>query len=143
MSIRPEPFTYERPVGADVVMDQPVILTPEGTCTLHVKAWAYRGKTVDFALTQMADEVEDPQSGEDHVARYDCCHSEVHKHQYYRSGRHYKTGETEARTTICPIDKKETSWATVDESYFDCYDQMVDSWQVNYERWASDGQRDS
>lgn len=86
MSIKPDEFNYRRPASAEMVLNNHVILQPEGTCTLHVEAWQYRGKFVDFAFTQRADEVEDPQNGEDHVARYDCCHSEVHKHQYYKGG---------------------------------------------------------
>lgn len=120
-----------------------MVLTPEGTCTLRLRAWTYRGKVVDFAMTQMANEVEDPRSGEDHVARCDCCHSEVHKHQYYRSTRHYRTGETEQRTVIAPIDDQRTSWETVDSAYETCCDDMIDGWTVNYRRWDTDGEHDN
>lgn len=80
MAVSAPDFHYTRPVNAEKVLDNAIVLQPEGTCTLRVVAWNYRGKIVDFALTQMADEVEDPRNGDDHVARYDCCHSEVHKH---------------------------------------------------------------
>ena len=139
MSANVPEFQYVRPDPAEKVLDTTIVLQPEGTCTLHVVAWSYRGKIVDFAFTQMADEVENPQGGEDHVARYDCCHSEVHKHQYYRNGQHFQTGEKETRTVIAKIESQETSWETIDSEYDHCYNDMTESWDVNYRRWDSDG----
>lgn len=139
MSITPAKFDYQAPTAAEKIIDNSIILTPQGTCTLHVVAWEYRGKIVNFALTQKADEVSHPQKGEDHVARYDCCHSEVHKHQFYRGGRHFKSGDDQERTCILKIDEQATSWDTVDAGYDVCYDQMTNDWQSNYRRWDTDG----
>ncbi|QNP94248.1 hypothetical protein IA203_01280 [Corynebacterium wankanglinii] len=132
--------TFTTPAGkCRKVLDNAIVLQPEGTCTLHVVAWNYRGKIVDFALTQMADEVEDPRNGDDHVARYDCCHSEVHKHQYFRSGHHFQTGAKEQRTVIAKIESQDPSWETIDAEYDRYYDDMTESWAANYRRWDSDG----
>ncbi|BAU94703.1 hypothetical protein N24_0441 [Corynebacterium suranareeae] len=138
-TIHPPKFEYSPPSNAEKVMDGPLVLTPEGTCHLYVTAWSYRGKIVTFALTQTADYVEDPRNGEDHVARYDCCHSEVHKHQYYKSGKHFQNDSKEERTIIAPIDDQATSWDVVDTAYDECFDQMTNDWITNYRRWETDG----
>lgn len=143
MTIAPPRFEYQPPASAEKVIDNHIILTPEGTCTLYAVAWEYRGKIVDFALTQKADEIRHPQKGEDHVARYDCCHSEVHKHQYYRNGQHFKSGERQERTCIAKIDEQASSWDIVDSGYDVCFDQMTDDWESNYRRWDSDGRNHS
>lgn len=96
--------------------------------SIYVKQWYYKGKTVDFALTHRIEET----PGEyEHVMRYDCCHSEVHKHQYHR-----KRGEID-RKVIAPIDHQDTSWAVVDSAYDQCQDDAFDNWHEHYRRWNS------
>lgn len=138
LSITPPKFEYRRPINAEKIMDMPMVLTPEGTCEFYAVAWDYRGKIVDFALTQIAIN-EDPQKETIHVARYDCCHSEVHKHQYYKSGKHETTREDQTRTIISPIDDQNTSWDVVDKAFTECYDQILNDWETNYRRWETDG----
>lgn len=140
MGARPEEFVYRRPQGAEVYPHE-LVLFPGETCSLHYTQWVYRGKIVDFAITLYTNEFEDPQGSEAHVARYDCCHSQVHKHQYYRSGSHYKTGEPEQRTVIAPIDDPATAWDIVDSAFDSCLDDLAGNWQVNYGRWDTDGRQ--
>lgn len=127
MAAPPEPtFQYMRPVGAELVQDAPITLDATQGQSVHVKQWCYKGWTVDFSLTHQLEE----DAGEyQHVARYDCCHSEVHKHQLYRYS------EAETRHTVKQLDDPKTAWEDVDTVFPEAYDDMIDNWEENYRRW--------
>lgn len=84
------------------------------------------GRIVDYAL--MLDARQD---GEDwsEVARIDCCHAEVHIHQYYRS----RPG---TRDVIRPIRSQEDVEDSVDSSLdliFGNWDRMIRKWRFGHE----------
>lgn len=138
MSVQPEPFDYQPPALAELY-EHDMVLFPGETCSLHCKQWTFKGKVVNFALSLRVLDATKSKNPNGSVARYDCCHSEVHKHQFYRSGKHYKTGEPEQRTVIAPIDDPKTAWDTVDKAYDSCYDDIAGNWETNYRRWDTDG----
>lgn len=121
-------WKYKPPSGADLVLDTRITLGSEAPGqSVYVVQWQYRGKTVNFALTQQLE----PSAGKyAHIARYDCCHSEVHKHQYHKGSKQ------ETRTVVAPISDPKTAWETVDAAYETCYDQMFDGWHENYRKWV-------
>ena len=89
----------------------------------HPSRWSI----VDFAFTQIHP---DREGEEAHVARIDCCHWEIHKHQYYRSGKHG------SYTPICPF-TQDNAWDTMDSKFTDCHSEMMNGWQDHLERWDS------
>lgn len=122
-------WEYKRPGGAELTLDMPITLGHEAPGqSVYVVQWTYRGKVVDFALTQR---IERTAGTYEHIARFDCCHSEVHKHQFREGGRELQ------RTVVAPINDQSTSWDLVDEKYEECSADMFDRWHENYRRWKS------
>ncbi|MBB2958882.1 DUF7718 family protein [Pseudoclavibacter helvolus] len=120
-------WVYKRPVNAELEMDCALTLGDAPGQSVYIVQWGYKGKVVDFALTHRSEETVGKY---DHIARYDCCHSEVHKHQYTQEG------EDQNRTVIAEIRSDGTAWDTVNESYEFCYDDMFDHWQEHLRRWS-------
>ena len=118
-------WEYERPANATLVMDAPVYVAEDPSQFVYVKQYTYRGYTVDFALSHVVELEE----GNSDVARYDCCHSEVHRHQFHKSGEELR------RKVIAPIRDQRTSWSTVNAVYDECYDDMIEGWEHHYRRW--------
>ena len=101
----------------------PVEITP--TDRLTIRQQIYRGKIVNFAIMQ--DVLE---SGTWHqVARIDCCHGTIHRHQYNRDGidlyDHRVIQEIPATR----------GWAVVDAGYVSAQDAMFNEYEENLRRW--------
>lgn len=60
------------------------------------------------------------------VAKIDCCHSQVHKHQRHRQGR-----AREIRTTIRWI----TCQEDVEETYDESFNDIIDNYEEHLRRW--------
>lgn len=124
--------SYTVPSDVDILFDTPIDLLDD--IVLHVHQTGKWGKIHDFSLNQYATpNYEGNYLGENtDIARIDCAHSEIHQHQFYRSGRRQN------RDTLHPlkggIDHNE-SVELINDQYYDCYDQMVDNWETYLERW--------
>ena len=134
MSSIPGSFEYVVSEEAIEGLNYPVSLG--GGNTLQVRTMERGHKIVDFSLNQFVEpEYEGNLSGENvDVARIDCCHSEVHRHQYYRNGR------PQNRYVIHDLkceESHENAEDVVDRCYTDCYLVMTDNWESHLERWEN------
>lgn len=112
------------PEAACDVQEFPAELTD--TDRLHIRMVSYRGKIVDFAIMQLTT---DPAGVEYHVARIDCCHGTVHRHQFDRKGN-----DVYDRRVIVAIPAT-NGWDVVDAAYADAFDAMFNEWEENLRRW--------
>ncbi|WP_146237497.1 DUF7718 family protein [Georgenia satyanarayanai] len=120
----PEAQYKPPPESACDVQVLPIELTE--TDRLHIRMAIYRGKIVDFAIMQLS--VRD--DGEEvHVARIDCCHGTVHRHQYDRRGR-----DVYERREIVAIPATD-GWEVVDAAYAEASETMFNEWEENLRRW--------
>lgn len=125
-------------MGTEPVPESPYVPPPAAACSedvfpvmiteadrFHVRLRSYRGKIVDFAITQLTtvDGV-----GEVTVARIDCCHGSVHRHQFNREG-----DDIYDHRVIRAIPLK--GWDVVDEAYTEAYETMFNEWDENLRRW--------
>ncbi|UTT64923.1 hypothetical protein NMQ01_09260 [Janibacter sp. CX7] len=119
----PEPaWEYSPPKGGEVIEYQ-VVLAPEHQ--LHVRQTIYRKMVVDFAIMQFF-----VQEWRAEVHRTDCCHGEVHAHQFFQGV------DSEERSVICVIDRVD-AWKTVDRNFVECNDRAVESFATYYDRWRA------
>lgn len=116
-----EPFVYVPPTGGEEFV-YPVVLDEDHALT--VRQNVYRKLVVDFAIMQMFSGEERPVE----VHRVDCCHSEVHSHQHFRSG-------AESRRTVIASISSVNSWKSVDAQFTPCNDQVMEQYAVNYTMW--------
>lgn len=94
---------------------------------LHIRTWRYRGRIVDFAIMQIIEV-----DGKDvHVARIDCCHSIIHRHQFDKAGV-----DLYDHRVIVPI-PHEDGWDVVDAGYAAATDVMFNEWEENLRRWKA------
>ena len=93
---------------------------------LVIRQQIYRGKIVDFSIQQRT--LDDGQWHD--VARIDCCHSTVHRHQTYRTA----TGRNDI-VVIREIPSE--GWDVVNEAFATAMDVMEDEWEENLRRWSS------
>lgn len=92
---------------------------------IFVRQYIYKGKVVDFAIVQQTlieGEWRD-------VARIDCCHGTVHRHQYGSDGK--QVGEPRVIRQI-PTDD---GWNAVDGTYDEADAVMFNEWRDNLRRW--------
>lgn len=132
----PERRPYRRPAGSVLAawaLD-PLTLRQAGDAgfeheqRLHLQAWEYRNKVVDFRLMHTA--IVD---GEDvHIARIDCCNGTVHRHTFSRSGAPLVDHEP-----IEELWQDEDVWERVDALFPVCWDMLVNQVEDNYRRWKS------
>ncbi len=86
-----------------------------------------RGLFVDFAIQQLYI-YED--GGETEVARIDCCHGIIHRHQFVKS-----TGEDiYDRRPIATIPAAD-GWQVVHHGYDEAYEIMLSEFNENEKRW--------
>lgn len=123
MSQPQTPFEYSPPVGGDT---HEYVIQLEDEHQLHVRMNVYRGNVVDFAIVQLFIGSEFPVE----IARVDCCHGEVHMHQFGR-----RLGEV-SRTVIERIPEDEP-WKTVDRLFEACNDEWnsAEAWERRYRSW--------
>lgn len=133
LAIAPPSRPYTRRQEAELIFDHPIHLSPEGD-VLHQKEWIFRGQTVDFALNYYVQPGHPDNQDEDErdVARVDCCHSEVHKHQFYRSGR---PQVRELIRDLSGFESIEDAEAAVHECYDECYLAMAEKWESHLRYW--------
>lgn len=132
MSAARAPLNYVRHSDAQLTMDGKIYLSQEDV--LHQTEWTFRGRVVDFSLNHYVTG-EHPDNWNDcpvDVARIDTCHSQVHKHQFYRSGREQNRLVIRDLSTLDNLDEARQA---VEESYDQCYMQMADEWESHLERW--------
>ncbi|MFF9393243.1 DUF7718 family protein [Streptomyces griseoluteus] len=119
-------------------MEKPYVPPPREVCTvetfpiyitaddrLTIKQHVYKGKIVHFAIMQ------DIREGDiwHHVARIDCCHGTIHRHQYNRAGDDIYDSRV---ITEIPADN---GWSVVDAGYQVAQDAMFDEYEENLRRW--------
>jgi len=92
---------------------------------LVIRQQIYRGKIVDFSIQQRT--LDDGRWYD--VARIDCCHSTVHRHQTYRT----VTGRNDIEV-IREIPSE--GRAVVNEAFTTAMDVMEDEWEGNLRRWS-------
>ncbi len=137
MGVEPARFKFERRDEAELILDSPIPLSPEGD-HLHLRQWCYRGKIVDFAIMQYLTPSHPDNSGSDgnsDVARIDTSHSEVHKHQYFRDGRE------QVRSVIKSLqdaDSLEHAEEMIDACFDACNDDMSEHWVDHLDTWRGD-----
>ena len=104
----------------------PIELTPEDR--LVVRMSCYRGKIVDFAIMQetWGGDMWTP------VARIDCCHGTIHRHQFDQAGV-----DVLDHALICDIPAQGDSWGVVHRGYDDALTTMMDEWEDNLRRWRN------
>lgn len=132
----PKPFEYTVSPYAREIFDYEISLG-DG---INLRQWAvgYDNLIVDFAFVQFVDalyESNDTDKNVD-VARIDCCHSEVHRHQFYRSNR------KQNRYILHPL-QGETNHKDAERVVNNCYDEcsqtFIDNWETYLERWEDEG----
>lgn len=102
----------------------PAELSP--TDALRIRIRIYKGQIVDFAVTQVTKH----DNGWAIVARIDCCHGTIHRHQFNRAGVDMLDHEL-----ITPIPTGDSSWAVVNDGYESAYTALFDEWESNLRRW--------
>lgn len=104
----------------------PITLSVNERVTLRLRFW--RGRTVDFAV--MLEVVEDGSDEWCEVVRVDCCHSQVHRHQFRRSG------QPETRTLIAEIPADpENAWTLIAREYDTAHRDLISRWDSFVRTW--------
>ncbi len=125
-TIFPDKETYAPPKKA---VEQVYTIPLIGGEQLTVRVQDYRGKTVDFAITQAT-----PANRRwSNVARIDCCWGTVHHHLFDKFGNVLKDHDL-----ICEIPVGPAGWDVVNEQYPKAYDRMHNEWEDNLRRWHGD-----
>lgn len=134
MTSVPEKFEYVVSEDALEGLDYSVPLG--GGTVLQVRTMERDYKVVDFSLNQFVEpEYEGNYSGRNvDVARIDCCHSEVHRHQFYRDG--HPQNRYVIHDLKCEPDH-ENAENVVNRCYDSCYEEMTDNWESHLERWEN------
>lgn len=129
MTITPPPEPHYVPPGLDVAIQTvtPIDITREDQ--MVVRQRFYRGKVADFAICQ---KVRVNGKWVD-VARIDCCHSTIHRHQFNQEGI-----DLYDHRVIIEIPAVE-GWNVVDAGYDNAYNVMLNEWDQNLERWRNGG----
>lgn len=126
-------FEYVPTSTPDRVDEYPIILSAE--TELMVREVHANGRVVDFSLNYFAT-TDHPLNEKDancDIARIDCCHSEVHRHQFYRT-----RGEDKKYIVIKSLKGltcREEAEREVHSCYDDCYEMMLDNCENYLERW--------
>lgn len=107
----------------------PVGLDPYNELRARFVLWQER-LIVDFAINQVTL-IED---GWSDVARIDCFHGVIHRHQFQRGST-----ATIARVEFVKIPTDESGWAFVDSWYDQALKMMEDEWEQTLRRWNRDG----
>ncbi|WP_313675077.1 hypothetical protein [Mycolicibacterium sp.] len=133
MSTKPVEFVYQRRPEAELVVDTPIYLSADGD-VLHLREWQYRGKVVDFALNHYVTTSHPENDGDAplDVARIDTCHSEVHRHQFYKSGRSQNRDVIQPLYGVASLEEAE---ALIADCYDKCYFDLAANWGENLNRW--------
>lgn len=118
-----EPHYSPPPEGACEVEVVPVDLSETDQFVLRLQS--HKGRIVDFAVVQRT---RDGGSWFD-VARIDCCHGTIHRHQFDRQGT-----DVYDQRVIKEIQGEEP-WKIVDEGYTEAYEMMFNEWEDNLRRW--------
>lgn len=129
MTIFPPPEAQYVPPGLDVCTQSvtPIDITAEDQ--MVVRQRIFRGKVADFAIAQ---KVRVGGRWVD-VARIDCCHSTIHRHQFDQAGV-----DVYDHRVIIEIPAVE-GWYVVDAGYDNAYSVMLSEWDQNLERWRNGG----
>jgi len=122
----PEAELYRPPRGAAERTHE--IPLPAGE-RLTIRVQEYRGKTVDFAITQQTPAKRRWSS----VARIDCCGGTIHEHLFDRFGNKLKDHKW-----ICDIPSGQAGWEVVHAKYPEAYEMMEKNWEDNLRRWSGD-----
>ncbi|MEJ4100414.1 hypothetical protein V5S96_08610 [Corynebacterium mastitidis] len=134
MSTPPPTFTYT-PREADQTVATPIDLA-DG-CELTMRESYRKGLIIDFSLNEHINSHHPryPYVHNHDVARIDCCHSEVHRHQFYANGDEDPKYYVIRSLTDCP--DQQTAEKVIDECYDHCYSMIMSNWEAHLERWDS------
>lgn|GEM_PF-2371258 len=123
---------YKRHPDAELIVDNKVPLGQDGTILSQCE-WGRHQLIVDFSYNQYLEDSHPDRKGAKtpDVARIDCCHSEIHKHQFYKAGGQNRDIIQDLRYSgsIEEVEK------VVNLHSMDCYNQMVDGWQSYLDLW--------
>jgi hypothetical protein len=131
MSASPPPdVIYYPPPDAecDPSPEFPIVISP--TERIHGRAAIYRGKVVDFAMTITIKTPGDAARWVD-IARIDCRHGHVHKHQFHKSGRE----ETVSKIKDIPCGSDAESWDLIDTEYDVATTMLLDGFDHHVRVW--------
>lgn len=106
----------------------PVGLAPYNELRARYMLWRER-LIVDFAITQITL----AEDGWRDVARVDCAHGVIHRHQFQ-----HDSAQTVARIEYAKIPVDDSGWAFVDSWYYQALKMMQDDWQEALRRWNGD-----
>ena len=124
--MRTPPPVYKPPDCPPAIeMNIPMEITD--TDELRIRRRIYREKIVDFAVMQLAWEG----SERFEIARIDCHHGMIHRHQFTRDGTELG-GRLEIKAI--PADGGDR-WGIVHAGYFECLSAMQAEWEDNLRRW--------
>ncbi|MFC1418562.1 DUF7718 family protein [Streptacidiphilus cavernicola] len=113
------------PIPPAIETNFPIDLTD--TDILKVRQVEYRKWVVDFAIMQLTME-----AGEwVHVARIDCCHGMIHRHQFAQNGRDLD-GRLEIKAIPADDDNR---WEIVQDGFYKAIGTMQEEWEDNLRRW--------
>lgn len=135
MTIEPDCFEYERRPEAVAEVDQPIYLSKYEA--MHQCEWHYQGLVVDFMYNHFVrpDHPDNQKSCKQDVARIDTKHSEVHKHQYFRSGKE------QDRIVLVPLQEVSSigdAEEAIDQCSEACYRDMAENWELHTARWKGE-----
>ncbi|NUP32009.1 MAG: hypothetical protein HOU01_09865 [Streptomycetaceae bacterium] len=126
MTIAPSRDRYRVPWSAFPQTDKLPLANGE---LLVIRTKEFRGKIVDFALTQ-ATSVGPAWMN---IARIDCCWGTVHRHLFDKNGEVLVDHEP-----ICDIPAAPLGYDVVDFRFSEAWEFMHNEWELNLRRWHGD-----
>jgi hypothetical protein len=117
---------YDAPFEADEMPVWGEFFDPDERNRTLVRIWLYRGLIVNFVLCQQTLR----RGRWIEIARIDCCHGEVHRHDVDEHGRRLAK-----RILIREIPPGEAGWKVVEEEYETARLNMERSWEDRLRRW--------
>lgn len=116
-----------KPPGVPPAIERNYTLDITDTDMLKVREVVYRKFIVDFAIMQLTWQAEDWQ----HVARIDCCHGMIHRHQFDQQGNNL---DGHAEIKVIP-GEDDSRWEIVQDGYWAALGTMQEEWEENLRRW--------
>jgi hypothetical protein len=96
---------------------------------LVIRTAEFRGKIVDFAITQATS----VGARWVNVARIDCCWGTVHRHLFDKNGEPLVDHEP-----ICDIPTAPNGYEIVNQRYGEAWELMHNEWESSLRRWNGD-----
>lgn len=120
-----QPALYEPPSAEECDSEEVIPIEIDPTSQLVVRLRSLQGKIVDFSISQLVND-----AGEWHdVARIDCHHGSIHRHQFTRGGN-------QTRQVIRHIPPGQEGHDVVNDGYTPAYELMFNEWEESLRRWG-------